>query len=111
MPSGSRSLDGTVIIASLPPLGGSVGIAEVMSLAVAGDSGGGGGITMRAPSSVFGVEELFDCLSSGVGEIIEGAAGAGIAAGALFSAGGCAGGVRGSTRFSIAAGACGALLP
>jgi len=56
---------------------------------------------------VFSPEELFDCFSTGVGEIIEGAAGAGIAGLALFSAGVCAG-AAGSIEFSIG-GICGAL--
>ena len=70
------------IMASLPPAGGSVVIAPVMSLAAdAGDgAAGGGGPAIRALSSVFGAEELFDCFSTGVGEIIKGAAGiAGVA--------------------------------
>src|SRR6185503_6371332 len=107
MASGSRSLGGTAIVAGRPPVVGSVGIALVMSLAVIGDAAGCGGTRRRALSSVFGVEELFDCFSTGVGEISEGAAGAGIAGLALLSAGACAG-AAGSTEFSIG-GICGAL--
>ena len=67
---------------------------------------------MRALSSVFGAEELFDCFSTGVGDIIKGVAGiagaAGIA-GLAFSAGAgaCAGGV-GSLGCSIV-GSCSTL--
>ena len=57
-----------------------------MSLAM--QAGGGaavaGGIAIRALSSVFGAEELFDCRPIGVGEIIEGAGAAGIAGLALL---------------------------
>ena len=107
MPSGSRSLGGAAIVAGLTPVAGSVGIAPVMSLAAIGDAAAGGGIKIRALSSVFGPEELFDCFSTGVGEIIEGAMGDGIAGLAPFSAGACAG-PAGSTEFSIG-GICGAL--
>ena len=66
-----------------------------------------GGIRSRALSSVFGAEELFDCFSTGVGEIIDGGADAGAAGLVAFSAGACVG-VAGSTEFSIP-GICGAL--
>src|SRR5438034_875166 len=95
MPSGSRSVGGTAIMASLPPVVGIVVIAPVMSVAAAGDGAACGGIAIRALSSVFGAEELFDCFSTGVGEIIKGgvvglvllSAGAGACAGATGSFG------------------------
>src|SRR5687767_13388506 len=87
MPSGSRSVGGTAIMATLPPVAGIVVIAPVTSLAAAG----AGAAAIRALSSVFGPEELFDCFSTGVGEIIMGAAGivgaAGITGLVLLSAG------------------------
>jgi len=55
---------------------------------------------MRALSSGFGADMLFDCRSAGVGDISEGAAGAGIVGLALLSAG-AGGGVAGSVEFSI----------
>src|SRR5262245_56715705 len=73
-----------------------VWIEPVTSLAVIGVASAGG-TEIRAASSVFGAEELFDCFSTGVGDIIEGggAAGAvgiaGIAGLALLSAGAGAG--------------------
>ena len=51
-------------------------------------------------SSVFGAELLLDCRPIGVGEVIDGAAGAGMAGWALFSAGDGAGAVC-SLEFSI----------
>src|SRR5438445_13314812 len=86
MPSGSRSVGGTAIMATLPPVAGIVVIAPVTSLAAAGAGAACGGTTIRALSSVFGAEELFDCFSTGVGEIIIGAGAAGIA-GLALSAG------------------------
>ena len=50
------------------------------------------GIATCAPSSMFGPEPMFDCRPIGAGEIIEGAAGAGIAGLALFSIGASAAG-------------------
>src|SRR6185312_12862278 len=103
MPSGSRSVGGTAIMASLPPVAGIVVIAPVTSLAAAG----AGGATIRALSSVFGAEELFDCFSTGVGDIIRGpgpgAGAAGIAGLVLLSgaAGACAAGAAGSLGCSI----------
>jgi hypothetical protein len=86
-------------MASLPPVGGIVVIAPVMSVAAAGDGAACGGIAIRALSSVFGAEELFDCFSTGVGEIIKGAGVAGLV---LLSvgAGDCAG-AAGSPDCSI----------
>src|SRR5215216_2568913 len=90
MLSGNRSAGGTATMASLPPVAGIVGIAPVTSLAAAGGAACGG-TAIRALSSVFGADELFDCFSTGVGEIIKGAAGivgaAGIAGRVLLSAG------------------------
>src|SRR6185369_5242335 len=98
MPSGSRSVGGTAIMASLPPVAGIVVIAPVMSLGGAG----GGATAIRALSSVFGAEELFDCFSTGVGEIIKGPGAAGIAGRTLFSAGtGACTGAAGSLGCSI----------
>src|SRR5437899_11565571 len=99
MPSGSRSVGGTAIMASLPPVAGIVVIAPVTSLAAAG----AGGATIRALSSVFGAEELFDCFSTGVGDIIRGPGAAGIAGLVLLSAGAgaCAAGAAGSLGCSI----------
>src|SRR5437879_10119765 len=96
MPSGSRSVGGTAIMATLPPVAGIVVIAPVTSLAAAGAGAACGGTTIRALSSVFGAEELFDCFSTGVGEIIIGAGAAGIAGLALSAgAGACAAGSLG----------------
>src|SRR5258708_32082924 len=89
MPSGSRSVGGTCTVASLPDAG-IVGIAPVVSLAGIG-AAAACGIATCALSSVFGAELLIDCRPIGVGEVIEGAAGAGVAGWALFSAGGGAG--------------------
>src|SRR5882757_8995870 len=92
MPSGSRSVGGTCTIVSLPlasPVA-EVGIAPVISPALTGEAAGraeAGRIFTCALSSVLGVDTLFDCRPIGVGEVIDGAAGAG--AGEL-SAGGCA---------------------
>ena len=76
-----------------------------MSLAAAGAGGVAcGGTAIRALSSVFGAEELFDCFSTGVGEIIKGAGAgvAGIAGLALLSAGaGACTGAAGSLACSI----------
>src|SRR6187399_207221 len=106
MLSGSRSVAGTAIMASLPPVGGSVVIAPVMSLTATGGGAGCGGTAMRALSSVFGADKLFDCFSTGVGEIIMGAGAAGMAGLALLSgAGACAAGSPGCS----VAGICGAL--
>src|SRR5436190_11569745 len=106
MPSGSRSVGGTAIMASLPPVAGIVGIAPVTSLAAGEDGAACGGTAIRALSSVFGAEELFDCFSTGVGEIIKGAAGiagaAGMAGLELLSAGaGACAGAAGSPDCSI----------
>ena len=63
-----------------------------MSLAAAGEAEGGSGA--GALSSVFGAEELFDWRPIGVGEVIDGTAGAGAGAeagAAELSAGGWAG--------------------
>jgi hypothetical protein len=89
---------------------GSVGIAPVMSPAAAGDGSAGGATGTRALSSVFGAEELFDCFSTGVGEIIMGAGAAGIAgmAGLALPSGGtgaCAGAAGPLDRSVI--GSCG----
>src|SRR5215213_7965246 len=103
MLSGNRSAGGTATMASLPPVAGIVGIAPVTSLAAAGGAAGGG-TAIRALSSVFGAEELFDCLSTGVGEIIKGAGTTGIAGRGLLSAGAGAGacaGAAGSPDCSI----------
>src|SRR5690349_5743960 len=121
MPSGSRSLVGTATIANLVAVGGSVVIAPVMSLAAAGAgagastgacAGGGGGTAIRAPSSMFGAEELFDCFSTGVGDIIRGVAGIAGAAGItglMFSTGaGARAGAAGSLGCSIV-GSCSTL--
>src|SRR4051794_5593080 len=112
MASGSRSLGGTCIIANLPDeFPCTVGIAPVTSADGAGvaaaDGAGAGcscaGIATRALSSVFGADMLLDCRSAGVGDISEGADGAGIAGLALFSAGAmkAGGGAAGSAEFSI----------
>src|SRR3954468_1749040 len=104
MPSGSRSVGGTAIMASLPPVAGIVVIAPVTSLAAAGAGAAGGGTAIRALSSVLGAEELFDCFSTGVGEIIKGAGAgaAGIAGMVLLSAGaGARIGAAGSLGCSI----------
>src|SRR2546430_3184057 len=102
MPSGSRSVGGTAIMAPLPPVAGIVVIAPVTSLAAAGAGAACGGTTIRALSSVLGAEELFDCFSTGVGEIIIGAGAAGIAGLALSAgAGACAAGAAGSLGCSI----------
>src|SRR5437016_6267147 len=107
MPSGSRSVGGTAIMASLPPVAGIVVIAPVMSLTAAGAGGVAcGGTAIRALSSVFGPEELFDCFSTGVGDIIKGAAGivgaAGVVGLVLLSAGaGACAGAAGSLGCSI----------
>src|SRR5689334_6069894 len=103
MPSGSRSVGGTAIMASLPPAAGIVVIAPVTSLAAAGAGAACGGATIRALSSVFGAEELFDCFSTGVGDIIRGPGAAGIAGLVLLSAGAgaCAAGAAGSLGCSI----------
>jgi hypothetical protein len=77
-------------MASLPPVGGIVVIAPVTSLAAAGGGAACGGTAIRALSSVFGAEELFDCFSTGVGEIIRGDGAAGIAGLALLSDGAAA---------------------
>src|SRR4029453_13567416 len=84
-----------------PAGGGIVVIAPVMSAAAAGGGAACGGIAIRALSSVFGAEELFDCFSTGVGEIIKGA-GAGAAGLVLLSAGvGDCAGAAGSPDCSI----------
>jgi hypothetical protein len=104
MPSGSRSVGGTAIMASLPPLVGIVVIAPVMSLMAACGGAACGGTAIRVLSSVFGAEELFDCFSTGVGEIIKGAGAgaAGIAGMVLLSAGaGACTGAAGSLECSI----------
>src|SRR5947208_2274251 len=102
MPSGSRSVGGTAIMASLPPVAGIVGIAPVTSLAAGEDGAACGGTAIRALSSVFGAEELFDCFSTGVGEIIKGAGTAGVAGLGLLSAGaGACTGAAGSLDCSI----------
>src|SRR3954469_165853 len=104
MPSGSRSVGGTAIMASLPPVAGIVVIAPVTSLAAAGAGAGvaGGGTAIRALSSVFGAEELFDCFSTGVGEIIKGPGVAGIAGCLALSAGaGACPGAAGSLDCSL----------
>src|SRR5439155_13480009 len=105
MPSGSRSVCGTCTVPSLP-LAGAAGMAPVMSVAVIGDAKVCG-IATCALSSVFGADVLFDCRPIGVGEVIDGAAGAGISGLTAFSAGACAGGAC-SFEFSIG-GICGAL--
>src|SRR4051794_4704266 len=106
MASGSRSVDGTCTVEALAGAG-AAGIAPVMSLADIG-AAVTCGITICALSSVFGAETLLDCRRIGVGEVIEGAAGAGIAGSAVFSAGDGATGAT-SLEFSIG-GICGALL-
>src|SRR3954465_14837597 len=98
MAPGKRSVDDTCTVeASQAP--GAAGIAPVMSLAVIG-AAVTCGITIWALSSVFGAETLLDCRPIGVGEVIEGAAGAGMAGWALFSAGDGAAGAA-SLEFSI----------
>ena len=84
------------------PEAGVFGIALVMSLALVGDAAFCG-IATWALSSVFGAGLLLDCRPIGVGEIMEGAAGAGacVAGLALLSAGALAG-AAGSAEFSIA---------
>src|ERR1700686_2864561 len=99
MPSGSRSVGGTCTVASLPGAAGVVGIAPVMSLAGIG-AAATCGITTCALSSVFGAELLLDCRPIGVGEVIDGAAGAGVAGGVLFSVGAGAGALC-SLEFSV----------
>ena len=94
MASGNRSPGGTDIVVGLGPVAGSVGMALVMSLA--GAAAACGGTSSRALSSVLGPEELFDCFSTGVGEIIEGGAADGAAGLAAFSAGTCTGAAAGS---------------
>src|SRR5258707_4848353 len=89
MPSGSRSVGGTCTVASLPDAG-IVGIAPVVSLARIG-AAATCGIATCALSSVFGAELLLDCRPIGVGEVIDGAAGAGVAGGGVFSGGAGAG--------------------
>src|SRR3954469_14725218 len=101
MPSGSFSLGGTAIVESLPAATGAAGMAPVTSLAGAGEGAACGGVTMRALSSVFGAGALFDCLSSGVGEISEGPAGADVAGLAPLSDG-AGDSVTGSVEFSTA---------
>src|SRR5438445_6788062 len=102
MPSGSRSVGGTAIMASLPPVAGIVGIAPVTSLAAGEDGAACGGTAIRALSSVFGAAELFDCFSTGVGDIIKGAGAAGVAGLVLLSAGaGACAGAAGSLECSI----------
>src|SRR2546422_4370886 len=97
MPSGSRSVGGTAIMASLPPVAGSVVIAPVMSLAAAGAGGVAcGGTPFRALSSVVGAGEMFDCFSTGGGDIIKGAGAPGGAGLVLLSPG--AGGRAGAAR-------------
>jgi len=91
-------------MASLPPVAGIVVIAPVTSLAAVGAGAAGGGTAIRALSSVLGAEELFDCFSTGVGEIIKGAGAgaAGIAGMVLLSAGaGARIGAAGSLGCSI----------
>src|SRR3954453_7547822 len=105
MPSGSRSVGGTCTIASLL-LAGAVGIVPVTSFAVI-STAEVCGIATCVVSSVFGAIVLFDCRPIGVGDVIDGAMGAGIAGWAVFSAGACAG-PAGSLEFSIG-GICGAL--
>src|SRR5258708_23941814 len=99
MPSGSRSVGGTCTVASLPGAAGVVGIAPVMSLARIG-AAATCGIATCALSSVFGAELLLDCRPIGVGEVIDGAAGAGVAGGGPFS-GGAGAGAACSLEFSI----------
>src|SRR5882757_3162327 len=102
MPSGSRSVGGTAIMASLPPVLGIVVIAPVMSLVAGGGGAACDGTAVRVLSSVFGAEELFDCFSTGVGEIIKGPGVAGIAGCLALSAGaGACTGAAGSLDCSI----------
>src|ERR1700722_17399733 len=101
--SGSRSVGGIGTKASLPLLGVVCweAIVPVTSLLVCGIA------TDAVLSEASGVAVLRDCRPIGVGEVMEGAAGAGMAGLALSPAGdpteGC-----GSLGFSIA-GSCGAL--
>src|SRR3954465_9062212 len=111
MPSRSRSVGGTAIMASLPPVAGIVVIAPVMSLIAGGGGAACGGTAVRVLSSMFGAEKLFDCFSTGVGEIIKGAGAgaAGIAGMVLLSAGaGARIGAAGSLGCSIV-GSCSTL--
>src|SRR5207244_4484163 len=85
-----------------------VGSVPVISLADTGEAACGIA-TEAVPSKAFGAELLSDCRPIGVGEVIEGAAGSGIAGLAPSSAGGCAAGA-GALEFSIG-GICGALPP
>src|SRR5713226_4644848 len=92
MPSGSRSVGGTCTRPSLPLVGsaGGAGIAPVMSLPVIGKAGTCG-IATCALSSRLSAGVLLDCRPIGVGEVIDGAAGAGMAGAALLSVGKCTG--------------------
>src|SRR4051812_33746293 len=103
MPSGSRSVGGTAIMASLPPVAGIVVIAPGMSLAAAGAGGVAcGGTAIPALSTAFRPEAYFDCFSTGVGEIIKGAGVTGNAGCFALSAGaGACTGAAGSLECSI----------
>src|SRR5882757_2779359 len=93
MLSGSRSVGETCTRPGLPLAGidGGAGIAPVMSAGLIGEAAACG-IASCALSSLFGAAVLFDCLPIGVGEVIDGAAGAGIEGAAPVSAGESAGG-------------------
>src|SRR5215204_5278825 len=88
MPSGSCSVGGTCMRPGLPLSGidGGAGIAPAMSLGLIGEAAACG-IASCAPSSVLGTAVLLDCLPIGVGNVIDGGVGAGIAGAAPVSAG------------------------
>src|SRR5512140_3828400 len=109
MPSGSLSVGGTCTRLSLRPAGaiGWVGMAPVTSLDETGETAGAAGVdgiaTDAVPSAALGAELFSDCRPIGVGEVIEGAAGSGMAGLALSSAGGRTEGC-GSLELSMAGG-------
>src|SRR5262245_10946127 len=94
MPSGICSVGGTCTWPIRPPFAGAGagagGIAPVMSLPPIGATVGGLApcvIVICELSSMFGADELLDCRPSGIGEVIDGAAGACMAGATLLSAG------------------------
>ncbi|MBA7486866.1 hypothetical protein ES707_22428 [subsurface metagenome] len=111
IPSGSCSLGGTCTWLTRPAFGvgsGEGGIALVMSLPPTGAATGADApcvIVICEPPSTLGADELFDCLPSGVGEMIDGAGGttAGVAflsAGDSVEAGSSIAGIGGAEPVS-----------
>src|SRR4030095_9237309 len=95
MPSGSCSVGGTCTTPSLPGVviagaGARAGIVPVISFPVIGEAGICG-IAICELLSRCGAAVWWDCRPSGVGEVIDGDAGAGMRGAALESTGDCTG--------------------